>query len=307
MRALTFGPSHAPRLGVVTSKGVLDVAAAIDILRSEGTTPNGPEPDRLSPTPRAFYAAGLEALPPLRALVTHAEENASFTACFVNEADLELRPSVPYPSKIVCVGLNYLRHAREAGKEPPKTPVLFSKFANTLAGAEEPVTLPSHAEKYDYEAELVAVIGRRAKNVTEDQALSHVLGYCNGNDLSARELQALTGQWLLGKTLDGFLPLGPYLVTTDEVDDPQDLSIRCWLNGELRQDSRTSDMIFSVAKTVSYVSRYMTLEPGDVISTGTPEGVILGMQDQVWIKPGDEVVVEVGNLGRLTTPLVGEA
>lgn len=307
MRALTFGPPHAPRLGVVTSKGVLDVAAALDTLRREDASVDGVGPEGIAADPHAFYAAGLDALPALRALVAHAEQAASFTACFVNEADLELRPCVPYPGKIVCVGLNYLRHAREAGKEPPKTPVLFSKFPNTLAGADEPVTLPANAEKYDYEAELVAVIGKRAKNVAEDQALSHVLGYCNGNDLSARELQALTGQWLLGKTLDGFLPLGPYLVTADEVDDPQDLSIRCWLNGELRQDSRTSDMIFSVAEIVAYVSRYMTLEPGDVISTGTPEGVILGMEDRVWIKPGDEVVVEVGNLGRLTTPLIGEA
>lgn len=161
------------------------------------------------------------------------------------------------------------------------------------------------AVEYDYEAELVAVIGQRAKNVGESEALGHVLGYCNGNDVSARDLQRLSGQWLLGKTLDRFMPLGPYLVTADEAGDVQDMRIRCWLNGELRQDSNTSDMIFGVAEVIRYASRYMTLEPGDIICTGTPEGVILGMKEKRWMKPGDEVVVEIDRLGRLVNPMVG--
>jgi 2-keto-4-pentenoate hydratase/2-oxohepta-3-ene-1,7-dioic acid hydratase in catechol pathway len=136
--------------------------------------------------------------------------------------------------------------------------------------------------------------------VSEDSALDYVLGYSSANDLSARDLQFRTNQWMLGKTLDKFLPIGPYLVTADEVGDPQNLAIRCWLNGELRQNSTTGDMVFSVAYLVSYLSQYMTLEPGDIIVTGTPEGVILGMKEQVWVKPGDEIVVEVEKLGRLT-------
>lgn len=158
----------------------------------------------------------------------------------------------------------------------------------------------------DYEAELCVVIGKRARYVSEADALDHVLGYCNANDLSERALQFASSQWLLGKTLDKFLPIGPYLVTADEVNDPQSLPVRGWLNGELRQNSHTSDMIFSVAQCISYASQFFTLEPGDIISTGTPEGVILGMKDKVWMKPGDVYEVEIGPLGRLRNQLVEE-
>jgi 2-keto-4-pentenoate hydratase/2-oxohepta-3-ene-1,7-dioic acid hydratase in catechol pathway len=183
----------------------------------------------------------------------------------------------------------------------PTIPVLFSKFPNTIAAPGEQVVLPATAVEYDYEAELGVVIGRRAKHVREQEALDYVLGYCNINDLSARDLQMRTSQWLLGKTLDQFMPIGPYLVTADTVGDPQALDIRCWVNSALRQSSTTADMIFSVAELVSYISQYMTLEPGDVIATGTPEGVILGMAEKQWLKSRDEVVVEIAGLGRLTT------
>jgi 2-keto-4-pentenoate hydratase/2-oxohepta-3-ene-1,7-dioic acid hydratase in catechol pathway len=148
------------------------------------------------------------------------------------------------------------------------------------------------------------VVGKTAVNVSEDSALDYVLGYTNANDLSARDLQMRSSQWLLGKTLDKFCPIGPYLVTADEVDDPQQLSTKSWLNDELRQNSNTADMIFSIAEVIAYVSRYFTLKPGDVILTGTPEGVILGMQEKVWMKPGDVVSVEVGDFGKLTNKLV---
>ena len=226
---------------------------------------------------------------------------------FLDEATLTLAPCVPNPGKIVCVGLNYRRHAAEAGMAVPQTPILFSKYANALAGNGEVVTLPKVTKQADYEAELAIVIGRRAKDVSEGEAHDYVFGYCNGNDLSARDLQMLTGQWLLGKTLDGFLPLGPSLVTADEVGDPDALQIRCWLNGKLRQDSSTADMVFSTKQLVSYISRYLTLEPGDVILTGTPEGVIFGDDPAVWLKAGDEVTVEVEKLGRLTNTFQAEA
>lgn len=186
----------------------------------------------------------------------------------------------------------------------PAAPVLFSKFNSSLAAGGEPVPLPEAAREYDYEAELALVIGRRARSVSERDAPDHVWGYCNANDLSARDLQFVSSQWLLGKALDKFLPLGPYLCSSGEVPDLDSRFIRCWVNGELRQDSTLADMIFGVPEIVSYVSRYMTLEPGDVISTGTPPGVIQGMARKRWLKPGDEVVVEVEGLGRLTTPLV---
>ena len=189
----------------------------------------------------------------------------------------------------------------------PEFPIVFNKFPNALAGPGQSVTIPSVTAKADYEVELAVIIGKRATQVSKEDALSHVWGYATANDLSARDLQFRTAQWMLGKTLDGFLPIGPDLVTADEIPDPQTLRLQTWLNGEQRQDSNTSDMIFSVAELVSYCSHYFTLVPGDIMITGTPAGVISGMKEPVWLKDGDVVVVEVAQLGRLETPLVAEA
>ena len=285
-------------LGVKTDQGVLDVAAANRLLNIPGV------PD----TPQAFYAAGLSALPGLKAFIARALEDEGRAAWLLAEDRLTLGPCVPRPGKIICIGLNYRNHAREAKMELPPVPVLFSKFQNSVAAPEEAVPLPPVAEKYDYEAELAVIIGKQARYVPEDQALEFVLGYCNTNDVSARELQSMTSQWLLGKALDKFLPMGPYLLTTDEAGDPQNWPVRCWLNDELRQNSNTADMIFSVTQLVSFISKHMTLEPGDLISTGTPEGVILGKpRPRTWMKPGDTMVVEVGPLGRLRNTLVAES
>ena len=300
MRLLTFeaqGPDGLA-LGVKTEKGIIDVGAALSALEARV--------DRVPDTPAVLFERGLSALPALEAFVARALPLAEGAAWLLDEATLILGPCVPNPRKILCVGLNYRRHIAESGAEVPKAPVFFAKFRNALAGAGEGVPLPRHVVQYDYEAELAVVLGKRAKYVPEGEALSYVLGYCSANDISARELQGRTSQWLLGKTLDKFLPLGPYLVTPDEVGDPQQLPIRCWLNGELRQSSSTADMLFPVAHIISYASQYMTLNPGDIISTGTPEGVILGMAERVWMKAGDEVTVEVGNLRRLTNRMVVE-
>ena len=184
--------------------------------------------------------------------------------------------------------------------------MLFSKFNNTIAACGEPIPLPAGTEQADYEVELAVVIGRRARYVSEADALDTVFGYCVANDLSARDLQTPTSQWLLGKTPDKFLPIGPYLVTADEVPDPQNLQLRCWVNGDLRQNSNTADMIFTIAQIISYISQYFTLETGDLISTGTPEGVILGMAEKNWLKPGDEVSLEIEGLGKLSNVMVSE-
>jgi 2-keto-4-pentenoate hydratase/2-oxohepta-3-ene-1,7-dioic acid hydratase in catechol pathway len=217
---------------------------------------------------------------------------------------MTLGPAVPNPGKIVCVGLNYRKHAEETGAAIPTSPVLFSKFQNTVAAPDEDVPLTDAATQYDYEVELAVVMGKTTKNVSASDALNNVFGYATANDLSARDLQTRTPQWLLGKTMDRFMPIGPYLVTADEVPDPQKLPIRTWLNGELRQNSNTDDMIFPVAEIVSYISRHFTLEPGDVIITGTPEGVILGMAEKRWMVPGDVVEVEVEGLGKLRNRMV---
>ena len=203
------------------------------------------------------------------------------------------------PEKIICIGLNYKRHAEESGMAVPDEPVLFSKFNNALHAHNADLPLCVLSMKNDYEVELGVVMGRVASNVSVDDALDHVFGYCTVNDMSCRDLQFRTGQWLLGKTADAYLPIGPCLVTADEVGDPQDLFLKTWVNGEIRQDSSTSDMIFTVAEIISYVSRYMTLKPGDLISTGTPEGVIFGMENPVWLRAGDEITVEVEKLGKL--------
>jgi 2-keto-4-pentenoate hydratase/2-oxohepta-3-ene-1,7-dioic acid hydratase in catechol pathway len=217
-------------------------------------------------------------------------------------------PCVPEKGKIICVGLNYKKHAEEAGMAVPQFPVLFNKFSNALAANNEEIILPAVATEFDYEAELGVVIGKRAKNIAKENALEHVFGYCNVNDLSARDLQMRTAQWMLGKSLDGFCPIGPYIVTSDEVGNPNDLDIRLYVNDEIRQNSNTKDMIFKVDEIVSYVSRYITLEPGDLIITGTPEGVIAGFpaDKKHWLQPGDIVTVEIEKLGRLNNQLKGE-
>ncbi|MDF1530257.1 MAG: fumarylacetoacetate hydrolase family protein [Sedimenticola sp.] len=280
MRLLTFRMGAGTRWGLSTADGVLDIAAAQEELDGD-TRPFTPSCDRL---------AGLSEL------LERAKEHEDL---FFDEADLQLGPCLPVANKIICIGLNYRRHAREANMAEPEAPILFAKYNNCLASAYDNINLPTTRYQYDYESELAVVIGKRVKRVSPDEALDCVFGYCVANDLSERELQMSAGQWTIGKMLDGFLPVGPYLVTADEVGDPQNLGIRCWVNGELRQDSNTSDMIFSVAELISYISCYATLEPGDIIVTGTPEGVILGMENKVWLKPGDEVVVEIDKLGRL--------
>jgi 2-keto-4-pentenoate hydratase/2-oxohepta-3-ene-1,7-dioic acid hydratase in catechol pathway len=176
----------------------------------------------------------------------------------LDEQDLQPGPCVGAPEKIICIGLNYRRHAREAGMAVPDVPVLFSKFNNTLAATGEPIPLPENALEYDYEVELGVVIGKEARDVRVEDALEYVFGYFTVNDMSVRDLQFRTSQWLLGKTLDKFFPTAPYLVTADEVADPQHLGLSCWVNGKLRQNSNTADMIFSVAECISYISQYMT-------------------------------------------------
>lgn len=202
------------------------------------------------------------------------------------------------PEKIIYVGLNYRSHAIESNMDIIEVPALFSKFNNSLAGHNEIIHLLFNAEKYDYEAELVIVIGKQAKNISCEDSLSYVYGYSVGNDLSARDLQLRTSQWFLGKSLDQFAPVGPYIVTADEVN-PDNLDIQCKVNGKLCQAANTRDMVFDCTHLVSYISQYMTLKPGDMIFTGTPPGIILGYPDNKnkWLKSGDEVTIE--NLGTL--------
>ena len=217
--------------------------------------------------------------------------------------DARFLPVVSRPGKIVCVGVNYGRHVKECGQSLPDAPVLFSKFATALSAHKDSVAIPRGVERLDYEAELVMVIGRRAHCVSADEAMDYVFGCTCGNDLSARDWQSRSSQWLAGKTPDGFAPVGPWITTIDAMHEIQDLEIACALNGQLRQYASTGDMIFSCAEIVSYVSSIMTLEPGDLIFTGTPDGVILGLPEEQrrWLKPGDVLEVSIENIGTLRT------
>jgi 2-keto-4-pentenoate hydratase/2-oxohepta-3-ene-1,7-dioic acid hydratase in catechol pathway len=294
MYLLTFRNGDDLRLGVRTEKGVVDVSAAQAAL--------GAGDVRAPESVDEVISGGGVATAALADLVARAD--AASGDWLRDEESLTLGPAVPNPGKIICVGLNYRKHAEESGAAIPESPVLFSKFVNTVAAPNEDVPLPDSATQYDYEVELGVVIGKPVKNVAEGDALDTVFGYVTANDLSARELQTRTSQWILGKTLDKFMPIGPYLVTADDVPDPQALQLRTWMNGELRQDSNTSDMIFPVAEIISYISRHFSLAPGDGIITGTPAGVILGLAEKNWLKAGDVVEVEVEGLGKLSNRMV---
>ncbi|MBY7142834.1 fumarylacetoacetate hydrolase family protein [Virgibacillus sp. NKC19-3] len=281
MKLLTIRTDKEEQLGISTKKGILNVTEKF---------PNFPDVKAVIKNSSIHELINL-----------HDKALKDDELKFLNEGDLDIGPCVTDPGKIICVGLNYRKHAEESGAEIPKSPILFNKYNNTLAGHKESIKLPNDSTQVDYEAELAIVIGKETKEISKEHALEHVFGYSTANDLTARDLQFRTNQWLLGKNLDGFCPLGPYLVTADEIENPNSLDISCTINGEVRQKSNTKDMIFYCDEIVSYISHYMTLNPGDVILTGTPEGVVLGLEEseQVWLADGDEIEVEVEGLGKL--------
>jgi 2-keto-4-pentenoate hydratase/2-oxohepta-3-ene-1,7-dioic acid hydratase in catechol pathway len=300
MKLVTFIQDNQFRLGIKTEQGVLDVAAALSTVPSRVSIPT---------TVHEVIDGGAAAVEALHQYVKHAlTQSDNEKSYLLEESTLTIGPCVTHPNKIICVGLNYRKHAEETNAAIPEYPILFNKFNNTLTGHNHEVPLPKVSQKVDYEAELVIVIGKTAKYITKEAALSHVFGYCNVNDLSARDLQLRTQQWLLGKSCDKFSPLGPYLVTADEVGNPNNLEIKCIVNGEVRQNSNTSDMIFKCDEIVSYISQHMTLVPGDIILTGTPQGVVLGypVDKQVWLKDGDQVTIQIEKLGSITNTMVAE-
>jgi 2-keto-4-pentenoate hydratase/2-oxohepta-3-ene-1,7-dioic acid hydratase in catechol pathway len=222
--------------------------------------------------------------------------------------DVQLLAPVPDPRKIICIGLNYRDHAAESGVSPPNEPILFSKYATALIGHGASIVLPAASQEVDYEAELVVVIGRGGRHIARKRGLEHVGGYAVSHDVSARDWQLNKPgkQWMAGKTFDTFAPVGPELVTPDEIPDPHNLGIRLRLNGQTMQDSSTSQLIFQVDELVAYLSGVFTLEPGDLIFTGTPPGVGMARKPPVWLKPGDVVEVEIDHLGTLRNSVIDE-
>ena len=222
----------------------------------------------------------------------------------VDAGDIRIEAPVPRPSKIICIGLNYLDHVTESGAEIPKAPLIFSKFDTCVAASEDPILIPVGSEQVDFEAELAVVIGRRAKNIKLDDAMNYVFGYTNFNDVSARDMQFADGQWQRGKSCDTFAPFGEYVATKDEIPDPHNLRIQFRLNGDTMQDSNTDQLIFKIPELVEYLSRSITLEPGDIIATGTPPGVGFARKPPVFLKDGDVCEVEIDGLGILINPVV---
>jgi 2-keto-4-pentenoate hydratase/2-oxohepta-3-ene-1,7-dioic acid hydratase in catechol pathway len=214
---------------------------------------------------------------------------------------------IPRPPKVICIGLNYRDHAAEAKMAMPEVPTVFSKFSSAVIAPGDPIVLPKNSTKPDYEAEFVIVIGKGGRHIPEDRWREHVFGYTMMNDVSARDFQMATSQWMMGKTFDSFAPLGPVIVTADEIPDPHKLAISMTVSGETLQSSNTSEMIFQVPKLIAFLSSVFTLEPGDIIATGTPAGVGFARKPPRWLKPGDECVVRVEGIGGLVNPVISEA
>jgi 2-keto-4-pentenoate hydratase/2-oxohepta-3-ene-1,7-dioic acid hydratase in catechol pathway len=274
MRLVTFDRGEGPRAGVLLDDGVVAVEGARDV--------------------GELLAAG-----PLSQVTATGEPVAL--------SEVRLLPPVPEPSKIVCIGLNYRAHAAEAGIDPPEVPTFFGKWRNALAAPGAEVPLPGYSRKVDYEAEVAFVVGSVAKDVSEADALDHVAGYTLFNDLSARDYQFKTPQWMPGKVFDGSAPCGPALVTPDEAGRHDAIEIELTLNGETMQSASTADLIHSIPALVAFLSKLMTLEPGDVVATGTPAGVGSTRDPRVWLRAGDEVVVSSPTLGVLETRLAEPA
>jgi 2-keto-4-pentenoate hydratase/2-oxohepta-3-ene-1,7-dioic acid hydratase in catechol pathway len=276
VRIVSYSSDGAARAGVLTGAGVLDAAR---LLGADAITVRQLlSEDRLAELAELSEAADAEPV-----------------------ADPKRLPPVPDPEKIVCIGLNYRSHAEEAGLEPPAAPPIFAKFRNALVADRAGVTLPDASTKVDYEAEVAMVIGRRCSEVSAEEAEGAIAGYMLLNDLSARDLQFLTPQWMPGKVFDGSAPCGPALVTVDEAGPHDGISFTLDLNGERMQEGETSDLIFSMPEVVSRLSRWMTLEPGDIVATGTPSGVGSARDPQVWLKSGDEIEISSPQLGTLVT------
>jgi acylpyruvate hydrolase len=327
MRLVTFatgGDLRRPRLGALVGgpagASVVDLAGAFAAWRrTESELPGAAEGVAGDTTAfeagtfpaamLAFLQAGEPARTAARDALAFAAQPESLSALTriglaFPAAAVSYLPPIPRPGKIICLGLNYRTHVLEMKREMPQYPTLFAKFANTLVGHREPIVLPSVSRQVDYEGELAVVIGRGGKHIPKERAFDSIAGFAPFNDVTARDYQRRTLQWLQGKTFDSSGPMGPAIVTLDEIAHPQTLDLTTRLNGEVMQQANTSDFIFDIPTIVAYVTQFLTLEPGDIISTGTPSGVGDARQPQVFLQPGDVVEVEIGEVGTLTNPVV---
>ena len=286
MRFISFRQSATTRLGVHTNDGIIDLASA--------------QP-QVAPDMVAALASGVDLIAAAKAAIASKERRLPL-------ADIQYAPVVPRPGKVICLGLNYFDHAKEGGREKPEYPWFFLRGATSLIAHREDGLRPRVSERFDYEAELAVVIGRRAKHLSQANALDCVFGYCCFNDMSVRDYQKKTPQWTIGKNFDGTGSLGPVLVSADELSaGATGLRIQSRLNGKVMQDANTTDMIWGVAETIALLTECLTLEPGDVIAMGTPAGVGQARTPPVWMKHGDTIDIEIERIGLLSNPIRDEA
>ncbi|MCL6600938.1 MAG: fumarylacetoacetate hydrolase family protein [Alicyclobacillus macrosporangiidus] len=307
MRIVTFLRGDQERLGLEVGDVFIDAnRACARMFEMEGD----PAPQRLADAllpadTLAFLQAGRRALEQARKVLEFVTQYRGEAAdCLVPAASVKRLAPVPRPGKIVCVGRNYRDHVAEMKRDLPTIPVIFAKLPNTVCAHGDEVPFPRVSDQLDYEAELAVIIGKRGRNISEAEALDFVGGYTAFNDITVRDWQHRTPQWLQGKSFDKTGPIGPALVTADEIPDPHNLSIRLWLNDELRQDDNTQRLIFNIPYLISFISQVMTLEPGDIIATGTPGGVGVAMEPKGFMKVGDVVRVEIERIGILENRIV---
>jgi len=288
MKLVSFVHNYTTHIGALVTRGGEE--RIIDFSQTDPSLPK----DMLS-----FLSSGKAAL----AAAQKAIDNTSETLAL---SEVKLQAPIPRPGKIICIGLNYSDHAAETGQPLPKFPIIFSKYANTVIATGDSIVLPRVTNEVDYEAELGFVIGKTARYVSAANALDYVAGYMPINDVSARDYQNRTSQWTMGKTFDTFAPMGPALVTSDEIPNPGNLKISLTINGETLQNSNTDKLIFGVPQLIEAISEVMTLEPGDIVSTGTPPGVGMARNPKRYMKAGDVVNITIEGLGTLSNPVVGE-
>lgn len=287
MKLAAFSSRDNQHIGIVQDDQVISLTAL--------------QPDQFPACIKTFIERSSELRPLAEQLLKQRQNNEAVFAL----SDVTIQAPIPQPEKIICVGLNYIDHCKETGMEPPKSPVIFSKYSNAIVGHHNAVQIPVNSTEVDFEAELAIVIGKEAKHISEEEANDYVFGYTIMNDISARDLQFADGQWSRGKTADTFAPTGPVVVSHDEVGDPHQLDISLELNGEMMQNSNTSNLIFTVPQIISFLSQSMTLKPGDLIATGTPPGVGMGRNPKVWLKNGDRMNVTIEKIGTLSNHVQG--
>lgn len=314
MRLVTFAYGGAHRVGVLDDDHVIDVNRAYAaLLTQRGDLRADAMAEALVPAEMiSLLEAGERGLAAIREALEYVHEglrSGEQVAAWRRDGvvfsarEVRLKAPIPRPGKLILLGLNYRDHAEETGQQIPEVPTLFSKYPNSVVGPGAPILIPRATEQIDYEAEFAFVIGRRGYEIPREHALEYVVGYTIVNDVSARDYQFVTSQWMVGKTFDSHCPMGPALVLKDEIPDPHALDIRLSIAGEVLQASNTQQLIFKIPETVAYLSRIMTLEPGDVISTGTPAGVGFTRKPPRWLRPGETVRVEIAGLGVLENPV----